>query len=101
MVRRNQRPRFTQDLDVGDNQLPGMHALAELPVLRTLKMQCNCLASLQLEPGSFVALESLELSYNSLGPDALLQLATLPNLRELDISFNCVTRRAPLAPRPE
>jgi len=83
--------RALQELDVGDNRLPGMHCLEALPALRTLKMQCNDLASLFINKDSFQLLHTLELSYNKLAASALESLAQLPALRELDLSFNCVS----------
>jgi hypothetical protein len=63
-------------------------------------MQCNKLATLIIEPGTFQLLVTLDISYNCLRPDALIHLAALPKLRELDLSYNCIIK-APTHPLPE
>ncbi|KAK3265471.1 hypothetical protein CYMTET_25848, partial [Cymbomonas tetramitiformis] len=79
-------------LDVGDNRLPGMHVLSKLPNVRELKMQCNELRTLSVQPDTFLHLETLDLSYNHLDFGALLALAPLPRLRDLDLSCNNIAK---------
>ena len=67
-----------QTVDVGDNELPGLHCFATLPSLRQLKMQCNSLLTAYAPPGAFHCLDTLELAFNSLDARALAQLAALP-----------------------
>ena len=76
-----------------------MAALAALPELRRLNLAANCLASLAdslAVPSAFSVLEHLDLSYNRLDGGALVLLAALPRLRELDVSGK---RPAPVQPR--
>ena len=85
-------PYFTSlaALDVSDNQLGSMGALAGLADLRELKLSCNHLCSLGLPPSCFACLRVLDCAYNSLGPEDLLPLCALPSLVWLDMTSNRV-----------
>ncbi len=74
-------------LDVSDNSLP-FPLLAALPRLKVLDLSLNELTTLQLPPGFFANLEVLDLSYNTLGLAAILELAPLPRLTSLNLSGN-------------
>ncbi len=106
-----------EELDAGDNALP-LSALAPLTRLREIRLHCNCLAGVRLPASvevarvsegselveeaeasqlgltrverveAFAALEVLDLSFNSLRGGAVGRLGTLPQLRELNVSYN-------------
>ncbi|KAJ3398859.1 hypothetical protein HDV05_002219, partial [Chytridiales sp. JEL 0842] len=66
-----------------------MAKLGTLPALRKLSMPCNDVKDLDLEmAGKFGNLEELDLSFNQVSLAALVVLATLPKLRELDLTSN-------------
>ena len=77
-------------LDLGDNRVQ-FAALAYLPVLIELHLDCNGLISLSCPAGGFPCLEVLNLSYNGLAPEAISALADIPHLRQLDLSKNELT----------
>jgi len=78
-----------QILDLSDNRLAAVAPLAALPQLRQLYVQGNALqGGLDLPPGAFGALETLDLSFNALGPEALRALTDLPRLKKLDLGGN-------------
>ena len=78
-----------QILDLSDNRLAGVAPLAALPGLRQLYVQGNALrGGLGLPPGAFAGLDTLDASFNALGPEALAPLAALPRLRKLDLGGN-------------
>eukprot|EP00966_Prymnesium_polylepis_P013988 322484-Prymnesium_polylepis.1 len=74
-------------LDLGDNHVQ-LRELAYLPSLRELHLDCNGLTHVEVPPGGFPCLEVLNLSYNGLTSEAVLALAELPRLRQLDLSRN-------------
>ena len=73
-------------LDVSGNAIT-FDSLSLLPRLEVLEM---ALSGLQwIDPrGGFQALSILDLSFNKIAPDAILNLGRLPNLRSLDLSNN-------------
>ena len=74
-------------LDLSGNKLASLAALTCLPVLHTLLLPGNCVASLTDCPtGSFASLEVLDLSFNAIQHDCLPQLGQWPQLRQLDVS---------------
>ena len=92
-------------LDASDNALP-LSALARLPVLQELALDCNSLAGVRLPavplppsgssnpstaPRStlpFCSLRRLSLAYNALQPRAVALLAALPQLQRLSLAGN-------------
>ena len=74
-------------LDLGDNRVP-LAALAYLPSLIELHLDCNGLSDVTIPAGGFPALEVLNLSYNGLNSTAVATLADIPRLRQLDLSVN-------------
>ena len=74
-------------LDLGDNRVP-LAALAYLPALLELHLDCNGLAEVSIPTGGFPALEVLNLSYNGLTSAGVAALADIPRLRQLDVSMN-------------
>lgn len=95
-------------LDASDNALP-LSALARLPVLQELALDCNSLAGVRLPavpltpPGGsnpstpspaprstlpFCSLRRLSLAYNALQPRAVALLAALPQLQRLSLAGN-------------
>jgi len=77
-------------LDLGDNRIPDLAALARLPAPVDLRLPCNNLHAVTVPPGAFATLKSLDLSYNSLEAEALAALAPLPSLENLDLTCNCI-----------
>lgn len=76
-----------RELDLSGNRLPSMAPLAALPCLHTLNLSGNEMRGVGVWPqGAFAPLEVLDVSFNRLGADCLVQLSTLPNLKELDVS---------------
>jgi len=76
-------------LDLSDNRLVGVAPLAALQGLKQLYVQGNALrGALDLAPGAFAGLETLDASFNALGPETLVPLAALPRLRKLDLGGN-------------
>ena len=77
-------------LDLSENFLD-LAPLGGLPALKELRLACNQIRDVypdDLEPGTFPALETLDLSYNALTIGSVLALGCLPVLRELDLSGN-------------
>ena len=77
--------------DFGENELE-MESLSNLPNLCELRLNCNSISSLG-DCSGFKKLEVLDLSYNNLAGQirsAVLSLATIPNLRSLDLSGNAL-----------
>lgn len=73
-------------VDVSENFLP-LHPFGALPVLRELRMACNHIKHVG-ELYGFENLLYLDLSYNSLTPEAVLELSAMPRLKEVDLSGN-------------
>ena len=65
-------------------------SLAQLPSLRELDASGNDLGQLPRALGSFPALQSLSLEFNSLDASCLRPLAALPRLEHLGLAHNCV-----------
>ncbi|GAX84639.1 hypothetical protein CEUSTIGMA_g12060.t1 [Chlamydomonas eustigma] len=84
-------------LDLGDNRIPDLATLSGLVGLRQLVLASNRLSRLGNMDLSFAfqQLQSLDLSYNKLGPKLVLgegsPLASLPRLVELDLSGNSMS----------
>ena len=74
-------------LDVAGNALP-LEAVAGLWRLEVLEMGLNGVEGVELPRGAFRHLSILDLSYNRLTHEALLQLRGLPALSSLDVSGN-------------
>ena len=77
--------------DFGENELE-MESLSNLVNLCELRLNCNSICSLG-DCSGFKKLEVLDLSYNNLAGQirsAVLSLATIPNLRNLDLSGNAL-----------
>ena len=74
-------------LDVSENALQ-FHMFSGFPRLKALNMACNCIQTIEREPGTFHYLQILDLSYNSLTQRSVQNLDFLPNLKELDLSGN-------------
>ena len=76
-----------RELDLSGNRLPSMAPLAALPCLHTLNLSGNEMRGVGVWPqGAFAPLEVLDVSFNRLGAECLVQLSALPNLKELDVS---------------
>lgn len=85
-------------LDVSDNQLNYEQVVAQmnrLPRLSSLNLACNSIASLQVPAGTLRTLQTLDLSFNELHGDVLMQLAHLPGLVTLNLSSNCISSVPP------
>jgi len=76
-------------LDIGDNRAP-FEPMGTFPVLRELHFQCNLVRQISGIEG-FSMLEVLDLSYNALTNDSILELTKMPKLRELDLTCNALT----------
>lgn len=76
-------------LDVGDNRAP-FEPMGTFPVLRELHFQCNLVRQISGIEG-FAMLEVLDLSYNALTNESILELTKMPKLRELDLTCNALT----------
>jgi hypothetical protein len=75
-------------LELADNQL-SLEKLVTFPTLVDLSLMCNQITSLpSLPPGSLAKLESLNLSYNSIPANSLIELAAFPKLSHLDLASN-------------
>lgn len=89
-------------LDLKDNSLNSLAALAGLPVLQSLNLSANGIKVLgELPEGSFQQLRKLDLSFNLLsagGDDEFVTsgLALLPQLSDLNLSNNGLSNLAPL-----
>lgn len=77
-------------VEAGENALE-MASFAMLPRLNALELPLNMVKDIDLPPGSFAALTILDLSFNSISPEAIVALATLPKLRALDLTSNELT----------
>ena len=76
-----------RELDLSGNRLPTMAPMAALPCLHTLNLSGNEMRGVGVWPqGAFASLEVLDVSFNRLGAECLVQLSTLPSLKELDVS---------------
>jgi len=91
-------------LDLGDNRLNYREVLEHVlvaPRLTKLSLACNQLAALACHrsvvhpAGSFATLEALDLGYNELHGDVLINLAALPRLKKLNLTANCVSSMFP------
>eukprot|EP00928_Gymnodinium_smaydae_P088218 TRINITY_DN7232_c1_g2_i1.p1 TRINITY_DN7232_c1_g2~~TRINITY_DN7232_c1_g2_i1.p1 ORF type:complete len:697 (-),score=160.58 TRINITY_DN7232_c1_g2_i1:132-2222(-) len=85
-------------LDASDNQLSYEQILAQmgrLPRLTSLNLACNSISSLQAPSGSLRTLQFLDLSFNGLHGDVLIQLAHVPNLVTLILTANCISSVPP------
>mmetsp|Transcript_840 Transcript_840/g.1523 ORF Transcript_840/g.1523 Transcript_840/m.1523 type:complete len:617 (-) Transcript_840:9-1859(-) len=83
-------------VDAGDNGLR-MESFGPLQRLRELRLQCNGIKDLLDLPecvsnSQFMLLSTLDLSYNTLTIEALTNLAVLPNLADLDITYNMLEK---------
>ena len=85
--------RLTQ-LDASDNALP-LEPFGVLPKLKSLRLPCNGVRTLEQLTGGFARLLQLDLSYNQLEVDAVARLAALPALRELDLTSNALSALPP------
>ena len=77
--------------DLGENELE-ISVLSGLANLRELRLNCNSITSLG-DCSGFKKLEVLDLSYNNLADQiqsAIISLATIPNLSNLDLSGNAI-----------
>jgi len=85
-------------LDISDNKLSYEHIFGEIaviPRLSNLVLSCNSISSLEVPLGSFKHLLTLDLSFNELHGDVLIQLARLPRLTKLNLSSNCISSVPP------
>lgn len=76
-------------VDASENYLP-VYPFGALPQLRELRLACNHIETVGDLYG-FDKLLYLDLSYNKLKAEAILDLAAMPMLKELDISGNGMT----------
>eukprot|EP01039_Chlorochromonas_danica_P000757 gene757-821_t len=81
-------PYFTEllYLDLSENRLP-LSPFGALPQLRELRMVCNHLQQID-EITGFQKLLFLDLSYNSINLESIIELTMIPILKELDLSGN-------------
>eukprot|EP00668_Euglena_longa_P000386 GGOE01000496.1.p1 GENE.GGOE01000496.1~~GGOE01000496.1.p1 ORF type:complete len:633 (-),score=182.89 GGOE01000496.1:300-2198(-) len=77
-------------LDLGENQVE-MGSLASLTGLQELHLHCNQLAFIDCPSDAFLHLNTLNLSYNFLGPEVFESLLALPRLQRLDLSHNQIS----------
>lgn len=90
-----------RNLNVSGNYLSLVSALAGLTSLKELDLSGNLLSDLQfLEPGSFAALETLELSDNQKMQSQLHYLENLQRLQVLELSGNELWDLDPLSVLP-
>ena len=78
-------------LDLGDNHVQ-LAPLGCLPALKEVHLDCNGLTEITVPPDVFRHLEVLNLSFNGIRPHAILALAALPALLDLDLSANKLTQ---------
>ncbi|EDV29616.1 uncharacterized protein TRIADDRAFT_52191 [Trichoplax adhaerens] len=74
-------------INAGENELP-IEKLKTFPELRELEMQLNDLSDISINTGEFTKLHALDLSYNCLNKNDILNLGTLPQLRLLKLTGN-------------
>lgn len=79
-------------VDGGNNHLP-VEPFAHLPRLQELRLHCNAIRHLPdmeavVREGGFGMLTTLDLSYNAIGVDGVEQLSFIPNLQNLDLTYN-------------
>jgi len=77
-------------LDASRNQLP-FAPLSAFPALQELRLACNGVRELGPLDGRFQRLRSLDLSYNAVPLEAVVELAKIPFLQELDLTCNRLT----------
>lgn len=76
-------------LDVSENPGLPLDKLAALPALGDLEAACLSLPTLP-SPLGLTSVERLDLSFNQLSGEALLQLSALPHLRYISLAHNLV-----------
>jgi len=76
-------------MDADENQLT-FESLAILPLLE-LRMRCNNLVNLQFEMPGYTCLKVLDVSFNKIDPDSLVELSKAPNLVQLSLASNQLT----------
>eukprot|EP00761_Pharyngomonas_kirbyi_P002715 gb/GECH01002719.1/.p1 GENE.gb/GECH01002719.1/~~gb/GECH01002719.1/.p1 ORF type:complete len:639 (+),score=181.67 gb/GECH01002719.1/:1-1917(+) len=74
-------------LDLSENQIH-LHDLSPLENLKELNLSDNQLEQINIPKESFIKLENINLSFNSLPYDSICKIFRLPRLRKLDISAN-------------
>eukprot|EP00755_Sulcionema_specki_P005952 Sspe_Gene.34182::Locus_16630_Transcript_1_1_Confidence_1.000_Length_1915::g.34182::m.34182 len=74
-------------LDIGENQVE-FAELSNLTNLEELHMHCCLLHQISVPEGSFLKLETLNVSFNSLSEGVFTNLSKLPSLVRLDLSCN-------------
>lgn len=74
-------------INASDNLLT-LHHFKTFQNLRELELSVNGLRSIKVEPENFPHLQVLDLSYNNLSPNDMLQLGVLPKLKVLTLTGN-------------
>ncbi|CAK6448980.1 unnamed protein product [Pipistrellus nathusii] len=77
-------------INASENFLP-LDAFHTFPALRELELAFNGIKTLYVRNGDFKFLEFLDLSFNSLNPEAICDLGILPHLRVLLLTGNGLT----------
>ncbi|XP_054581611.1 X-ray radiation resistance-associated protein 1 [Eptesicus fuscus] len=77
-------------INASENLLP-LEAFHTFPALRELELAFNGIKTIYVKHGDFNFLEFLDLSFNSLNPEAICDLGILPRLRVLLLTGNGLT----------
>ncbi|XP_006777986.1 PREDICTED: X-ray radiation resistance-associated protein 1 [Myotis davidii] len=77
-------------INASENLLP-LEAFHTFPALRELELAFNRVKTIHVKHGDFKFLEFLDLSFNSLNPEAICELGILPRLRVLLLTGNGLT----------
>eukprot|EP00048_Salpingoeca_helianthica_P020905 m.9207 g.9207 ORF g.9207 m.9207 type:complete len:716 (+) comp5367_c0_seq1:197-2344(+) len=78
-------------MNCSDNDGLNLDQFEVFPTLTALQLAMNALTTMVLRPHLYKALSILDLSYNTLSHDSLVQLARLPHLTALDLTGNELT----------
>lgn len=87
-------------IDLSGHKVQDMNALACFPALQELSLACNHISDIRLGSSgggmNFGRLTALDLSYNLITQESIVELGKLPQLQILDLSHNALSELPPL-----